>query len=139
MTCRVIGLTARKLALQLSYFGDKCAATDDQYMDNLRLFVAAFLAKYADEGEISYDVDRKLGDLADTLMTEAMHERGRIKVVVGGKESMWMYGYVNHTRVTSEWAKKTFPGCTVQITARIIELVGNFENVTDAHTLVIYF
>lgn len=139
MTCRVIGLPMKKLSLQLRTHGDKGAADDDEHMDNLRLILAVFLAKYIDRPEYDMDADPELDYLTQILTAESMYQKGRAPVKDGSVMSIALNSYINYTRVTSEWAKQQYPDCTVQITVRLIQAVKDFDDIIAAHTLVVYF
>lgn len=141
MTCRVIGMPLPRISLILRTHGDKGTNDDEEHMDNLRLILATALANYVDCQSYVWSMtgDLELDHLAQILMSEPMHQRGRVRVEGRGYPTLAMCSYINYTRVTSDWAKQAYPGCTVQITVRLIEAIDDLTNVVDAHTLVIYF
>lgn len=141
MTCEVVFVPDRKLALQLMTFGDKAIEDEEQHLAALRMVLGVFFAKHFDPEDGVYvpDDHPKLDKLMKICTSMPLIERGFTTVRRYSQDYLAMYSYINYTRVTSEWAQTVCKGSSCQITARLVLAQGDMSNVVESHTVIVYF
>lgn len=108
-------------------------ADREEIRDNFRLIQCIAFANLIDETPIN------LGDkndyLIDVLLSEQYARKGYVTL---SDESIVMCSYAGFEKLTSKWARETFPECRGVVTTRIGKFDKKLESL-DFHSVSIYF
>lgn len=108
------------------------AEDDAEFRKNLRILMAVLLAKGYDEANPPKD---KLAAIFDIMTSESFYLKGYNK---SSDQRLWFPSYVGFEKLTSKWAKETYPKCHGYLCMRLVEKDVNNKDL-DAHTVQIYF
>lgn len=108
------------------------AEDDAEFRQNLRILMAVLLAKGYDDAN---PPTGKLAAIFDIMTSESFYLKGYNKT---SNQIMWFPSYVGFEKLSSKWAKETYPGCRGYLCMRLIEKDIEFNEV-EAHTVQIYF
>lgn len=98
-------------------------ANVEEIRDNFRLIQCVAFAHLYDDAQV--DFGDKNNYLIDVLLSEQYARKGFVSL---SDESMAMCSYAGFEKLTSKWARETFPECRGVITTRI----GKFNKHLDA-------
>lgn len=132
MACIILAKALPKIYRQTLSHGINLANAEE-IRDNFRLIQSVLFAHLVDEQTV--DFGDKNNYLVDVLLSEQYARKGYVSL---SDESMMMCSYAGFEKLTSKWARETFPECRGVITTRI----GKFNKHMDAldfHSVSFYF
>lgn len=131
MACLILNMPLPKVYRQLLSHGINLANTEE-IRDNFRIITSVAFAHIYDSQKV--DFGEKNNYLIDVLLSEQYAFKGYVTL---SDNSIVMCSYAGFEKITSKWARETFPECRGVITTRIGKFNEKLESL-DFHSVSIY-